>query len=186
MEMPQRLNWLAEGIDGLARCLGRVLAGADRVVFRRKAECVVAHRVDDVEPAAPAEVGDGVADRVVLEVADVGLARRVGEHLEDVRLGLRGVETGIAWVGDLPGALGIPDGLPARLDGPGSYFAGSSLTRASLGALGAPPSLTVLRADPVRWTGSHIGRMVGPNGTCSHVASRAGDDRLNEEGTWDV
>ena len=105
------LELLAEGVDGLARRLGGVLAGADRVVLGGQAEGVVAHRVDDVEAAAAAEVGDRVADGVVLEVADVGLARGVGQHLEDVGLGLRGVESGVAGVGDLPGALGVPDAL---------------------------------------------------------------------------
>jgi hypothetical protein len=51
-----------------------VLAGLDRVVLGGKTEGVVAHRVQHTEPAPPPEVGDGVADRVGLQVPDVRLA----------------------------------------------------------------------------------------------------------------
>ncbi len=71
---------LAElALEGCDRALGRHprrLAGFDRVVLRRQAEGVVAHRVDHLEAVAAAEVGDRVADRVALEMADVGFARR--------------------------------------------------------------------------------------------------------------
>ena len=68
---------LAEGLDRLLGRDARVLAGADRVVLGREAEGVVAHRVDDLEAVAAPEVRDRVADRVALQVADVGLARGV-------------------------------------------------------------------------------------------------------------
>ena len=107
---------LAVGLDrGLGR-LARVDACLDRVVLRREAEGVVAHRVDHVVAVAAAEVGERVADRVVLQVADVRLAGRVREHLEHVGLRLRVVETGLAGVRDLPGALALPDLLPATFD----------------------------------------------------------------------
>src|SRR5487761_1138809 len=61
-------------------------------------------------PVAP-HMGDDVADRVVLQVADVRLAARVRQLLEDVGP----VFSGRAG-GDLPGALGLPQPLPARLD----------------------------------------------------------------------
>ena len=51
-----------------------MLAGADRVILGRQAEGVIAHRMDHDVPAAPAEMRDRVADRVDLEMADVGLA----------------------------------------------------------------------------------------------------------------
>ncbi len=110
------LELLAEGGD---RALGRdarVLARADRVILGRKAEGVVAHRVDHLHAVTAAEVGDRVADRIVLQMADVGLSRGVREHLEHVGLGAVGVEALLAWVRDLPGALGGPDGLPLALD----------------------------------------------------------------------
>ena len=87
------------------RALGRLarrLAGLDRVVLGRQPERVVAHRVDHLVAVTAAEVGDRVADRVALEVPDVGLARGVGKHLEDVGLRLRGVEPGLARVGRPP------------------------------------------------------------------------------------
>ncbi len=85
---------LAEGGDrGLGR-RARVLAGGDRVVLGGEPEGVVAHRVDHVEAAAAAEVGDGVANRVALQVPDVGFPGGIGEHLEHVVLRLRGVELG--------------------------------------------------------------------------------------------
>jgi hypothetical protein len=59
------------------------------------------------------EVRDGVPHRVVLQVAHVRLAGRVRQHLEHV--GLRRV-CGLV-VGDLPGALALPDLLPLGLDG---------------------------------------------------------------------
>ena len=131
--MPQRVNCSRkESIDARVASRG-MLAGLDRVVLGRQAEGVVAHRVDHLEAVAAAEVGDRVADRVVLQVADVRLARGVGQHLEHVGLRLRGVEPGLAGVRDLPGALGVPDLLPAALDRVGVVLAGSSLARESRG-----------------------------------------------------
>ncbi len=113
---PPGAELLAEGLDRPpGRDAGR-LAGLDRVVLGGQAEGVVAHRVDHLEAVAAAEVGDRVADRVALEVADVGLTRGVGQHLEHVGLRLGGVEAGIAGIRHLPGLLLGPDGLPARLD----------------------------------------------------------------------
>jgi hypothetical protein len=96
--------------------VARVLAGLDRVVLGGEAEGVVAHRVDDLEAVATAEVGDRVADRVDLQVADVGLARGVGQHLERVVLRHRVVEAGLAGVWHLPRAFLGPHRLPAALD----------------------------------------------------------------------
>ena len=86
-------------------------AGANRVVLGRQPEGVVAHRVQDLAADPAAVVSDRVADRVVLEVADVRLAAGVGEHLQDV-----GGVLEISVVGDLPGALIGPYRLPAGLD----------------------------------------------------------------------
>ena len=108
---------LAElALEGGDRRLGGspgVLAGLDRVVLRRQPERVVAHRVQHPMARAPVEVGDRVADRIVLQVPDVGLAGRVRQHLEHVGLPVRRV---IVVVGHLPRALALPDRLPFRLD----------------------------------------------------------------------
>ena len=86
----------------------RVLAGLDRVVLGRQAEGVVAHRVQHLHAVAAPVVGEHVAHRVVLEVAHVGLAGGVRQHLEHVALRRAGVEAGLARVGHLPGALLAP------------------------------------------------------------------------------
>ena len=69
------------------------------------------------------EVGDRVADGVALQVADVRLAARVGQHLEHVGVRWRSsavgrgrAAAGRCLVGYLPGALARPQLLPAWLD----------------------------------------------------------------------
>ena len=91
--------------------LPRVLARLDRVVLGGQPERVVAHRVQDPRAVAAPEVGDRVADRVGLEMPHVRLAARVGQHLQHVRR-----RPLVRLVRDLPGALALPDRLPARLD----------------------------------------------------------------------
>src|SRR5580704_12236096 len=70
-------------------------------------------------PVAPAEVGDRVTDRVVLQMTDMRLAARVRQHLEDVRVTRRVVgRLGPAGevVGHLPRVLALPQRLPPGLD----------------------------------------------------------------------
>ena len=93
-----------------------MLSRLDRVVLGGQAERVIAHRLKDAEALAALEVGDGVADRIDLEVADVGLPGGVWQHHEHVALRRRVVEAGLAGVGHLPGVLPLPDLLPAGLD----------------------------------------------------------------------
>jgi hypothetical protein len=85
--------------------------GLDGEVLGRQPEGVIAHRMQDMAPGAPVEVRDGVAERVVLQVADVRLAARIRQHLEHV--GLLDVDVLVA---DLPRALARPDLLPLGLD----------------------------------------------------------------------
>src|SRR5215211_1083055 len=93
-----------------------MLARLDGVVLGGQAEGVVAHRVDHLEAVTTAEVGDRVAEGVVLEVADVRIAGGVRQHLEDVALRLGFVEAGLPGVRNLPGALVGPYRLPAGLN----------------------------------------------------------------------
>ena len=116
IEIPQRRNWRRNSAIAASVDAARVLAGLDRVVLGRQAEGVVAHRVDDPEAVAAPVVGHRVADRVDLQVADVGLPRGIGQHLQHVALRLRLVEARLAGVGHLPGALPLPHLLPAALD----------------------------------------------------------------------
>ena len=107
-----RAELLLELLDRLRRAVARVLARLDRVVLGRQAEGVVAHRVQDAAAVAAMEVGDRVADGVVLQVPHVGLAARVRQHLEHVVL--RAVH-GVV-VADVPRLLALPDLLPLGLD----------------------------------------------------------------------
>jgi hypothetical protein len=59
-------------------------------------------------------VRDRVPDRVVLEVAHVRVARRIGQHLEHVERVAAGVV-----VRHLPRPLALPQRLPLGLDGLG-------------------------------------------------------------------
>src|SRR3954451_12916545 len=89
-----------------------MLARADRVVLGWQAERVVAHRVQHLRALAPLVLRDRIADRVVLQVADVRLAAGVREHLQDVH----GIRRARVVIGHLPGALLGPDLLPLGLD----------------------------------------------------------------------
>ena len=112
---PPLAELLAEGGDRRVGGVARMLAGADRVVLGRQPEGVIADRMHDAVALAAPEVRDRVADRVVLQMPEVGLAAGVGQHLEHV-----GLFAPVGLVGDLPGALVGPDALPARLDLAGS------------------------------------------------------------------
>ena len=92
----------------------RMPALADRGVLGGQAERVVAHRPQHAEAAPAAEVGDDVADRVVEDVPHVQLARRVRQHLDDVRLGALGL-AGLG-VRRVKAPRVLPDALPALLD----------------------------------------------------------------------
>ena len=82
----------------------------DGRIFRRKAERIPAHRMQNVEAAHLRIAGDDVADGVVAHVAHVDIARRIREHLEHVLLRLRRILGHLVEVG-----LG-PRLLPAGFD----------------------------------------------------------------------
>ena len=103
-----------ESGDRLLSRYARVDSGPNRMVLRGQAERVVPHRVQHPMSGASMEVGDRVTERVVLQVSDVGLARRVGEHLADI--GLRLLVGAGEVVAHLPGALAAPELLPLALD----------------------------------------------------------------------
>ena len=114
---PPAMEPVAVGRDRPVGGDPRVHAGLDRVVLRGQPERVVAHRVQHA-PADPAvEVRDRVAERVVLQVPDVRLAARVGQHLEDVGLlTVVAVLVGHRVVRHLPRALARPHLLPLGFD----------------------------------------------------------------------
>ena len=108
---PPRAERALEGRDRIVGRLAGMHAGLDRVVLGRQAERVIAHRVQHPMARPPMKVRDRVAQRVVLQMADVRLAARIREHLEHVGLLLR-----VGLVGDLPRPLALPDLLPLGLD----------------------------------------------------------------------
>ena len=83
----------------------------DRGVFGGQAERVQPHRMHDVEALHADHPRDGVAERVILRMSDVQIARRVRQHLEDVPLLARVV------VGGAIEAACLPGGLPMLFDG---------------------------------------------------------------------
>src|SRR6202034_3292385 len=81
---PPRAEVALEGGNRGGRRVARMYAGVDRVVLCRQPEGVVADRMQHPATAAAAEMRDRVADRIVLEMAHVGLAAWVRRHLEHV------------------------------------------------------------------------------------------------------
>ncbi len=79
----------------------------DRRVLCGQAECIPAHRVDDVVAAHAHHPRYGVAERVVFRVADVQIARRIRQHLQDVvlraRVGVVGTVDPVRFPAGLPG-----------------------------------------------------------------------------------
>ncbi len=93
-----------------------MLAGLDGVLLGGQAEGIPAHRMQHVEAAHPLVAGEDVGGGVAFRVADVqARAARVGEHVEDVELRLRGIEVGIARVGSAERFAGQPKRLPLGL-----------------------------------------------------------------------
>ena len=108
---PHALHLPAEVRHVLGRGDPRVDPGLDRVLLRRQAEGIPAHRVEHVEAAHPLHARHDVGGDVALEVTDVEpRARWIREHVEAVELRApghpRGAERGVL----------VPVALPARLD----------------------------------------------------------------------
>ena len=56
----------------------------DRRILRRQAEGIPAHRVQYIEPLSATIAGNQIAHRVVADMADMQLARRIGKHFEHI------------------------------------------------------------------------------------------------------
>jgi hypothetical protein len=83
----ERLELLAEAGDVALRGHARMRAGLQRVLLRRQAERIPAHRMQHIEPLHPLVAREDVRRRVALGVAHVqARAAGVGEHVEDVVL----------------------------------------------------------------------------------------------------
>ena len=90
---------------------GIVLNGG---IFCRQSEGIPTHGMKNVVTVHPHVTRKGIADRIISHVPHVKRARGIGQHFEDVILGLRGMRLGRVKRGILLPALG-----PFRLDAVG-------------------------------------------------------------------
>jgi len=117
-----------------------------RGILGRHAEGIPAHRVQHIVAARTPEARDGVADRVVADMAHMDAPRRIGEHFENIIFGL-GVRAIAGRVAGQEVAALLPDLLPFRLGGARVVTCGHGLagslgtgTGAEAGALALSPS----------------------------------------------
>ena len=86
--------------------------GFNRVLFRRQAERVPSHGVQHVPAPHPLVAGDDIGRDIALGMTHVEPgSRRVREHIEDVKLGLGGVDV------RTKGLVLAPVSLPFLFDG---------------------------------------------------------------------
>src|SRR5437762_7862197 len=94
-----------------------MLTRLDRILFRRQAECVPAHRMKDVAAAHPFVARDNVRRGATFGVPDVqARAAGIREHVEDVELWLGAIEVFLARIGGVKRPAFIPKALPLRLE----------------------------------------------------------------------
>ena len=112
----ERFQLALEGLDVRLSRDPRVLARFDRILFSRQSEGIPTHRVEDIEAPAHLRAADDIGGRVTFRVADMqARSGRVGEHVEDEELRLRGIEVRIAGIRGAEGFFLIPDLLPLGL-----------------------------------------------------------------------
>ena len=78
----------------------------DGGIFRRQAEGVPAHGMQDIEALGLLEAGHHVAQGIVAHMPHMDAARRIGEHLQDIIFG-----AGVVFAGQEALTL-FPDLLP--------------------------------------------------------------------------
>src|SRR6476646_7159346 len=94
-----------------------MLTRLDRILFRRQAECVPAHRMKDVAAAHAFVARHNVSRGVTFGMPDVQpRAARIREHVEDVELWLGAIEIFLAWIGGVKCPAFIPKALPLGLE----------------------------------------------------------------------
>ena len=109
----QRLELAAELRHIAFRGGAGVLAGLDGVLLSGEAEGIPAHGVQDVVAELFLVAAEDVRGGVAFGMADVqALSAGVGEHIQRVVLGLRGIESRLARPQGAEGLLRLPDGLP--------------------------------------------------------------------------
>src|ERR1017187_4863875 len=89
----------------------------NRVLFRRQAERIPAHRMKNIEAAHPLITRHDVGGGVTLRMADVQTGPAwIRKHVEYVELRFGRIEIFLAWVERVKKLAFVPDGLPLRLD----------------------------------------------------------------------
>ena len=83
----------------------RVDIAGDRRILRRQPESVPSHRVQHVEALRPAVAGNQIAHRVVADMPDMELARRIREHFKHIIFRARRVLTRLDTSAFMPLAL---------------------------------------------------------------------------------
>src|SRR6476660_9871319 len=90
-----------------------MLTRLDRLLFRRQAECVPAHRMKDVAAAHAFVARHNVSRGVTFGMPDVQpRAAGIREHVEDVELWLGVIEVFLARLGGVKCRGVIPNALP--------------------------------------------------------------------------
>src|SRR4029077_16024174 len=92
-----------------------VLAALDGVLFRRKAERVPAHWMQNVKPAHPFVAGDDIRGGVAFRMSNVqaGTAR-IRKHIEHIEFRFCRNEVLLARIWGVKKLALIPEGLPLR------------------------------------------------------------------------
>ena len=172
----ERAQLAAHGRDVRLGGDPRVLARLHRVLLRRQAERVVAHRVQDVLAAHAGEPGVDVGADVAERVADVETGPAgVREHVQDEErvasrdpLGALGEQAG--GVRRPEGVLGVPPVLPAGLD----VVRQARVVPVGRGVVGHRRRGYRSTSDhsPLHWTSCRDFRGATSNGPCTHDARR--------------
>src|ERR1700687_5845333 len=92
--------------------VGGMDLGVDRGILGRQPEGIPPHRVEDVEALRPAVAGDEIAHRVITDMPDMELARRVWEHFKNIIFRPRRVLTRLETPALAPLALPFRLGFP--------------------------------------------------------------------------
>src|SRR5262249_30307249 len=82
----------------------------DSGILSRLAKCIPAERMQDIEATHALVPGQGIADRIIAQVAYVSLPGSVSEHLQAIEFGTRCVDL------DVKGLFFRPAALPSGLD----------------------------------------------------------------------
>ena len=85
----QLFQLVAEGFDVFLREAFRMMSGGDRILFRRQAEAVVSHGMEDIVALHPLHAADDIRGGIAFRMAGMqAYTAGIGEHVQGVELGL--------------------------------------------------------------------------------------------------